>query len=753
MIGLSRYLLGLQPTPQAAQAAQAPTQDGPRPGESPYAYFRRANAARKSGPGSGQPATGGQRGGISPDILQQLIQALTARMAPQAGGAGRPDSVPATLTPGEYVMPQPMVQQMGGPGMLDQFRADAMGQPRPFAGGGFVAPQLDSGFMAPRPDRPNQFGAIGGPNIQPLPQGQFPAGPAPNPFPGTIELGDAMPFGGGTLGGVGSTGLNLGTGNTNPYAQAGNNMGNGSLPNWLDPRAIAANPQGFQDWQNQARQAGFNYGPNQTAIPQVQPPANSNPFPGTIQLGDAMPFGQSFPTPGPGLNPGQRVESIFGQTGMPSTPLQRQSIGGIQQFLNQPSPESRTQQLLQPGLMEMFGGGQGIPQNIQNALGGQLGGQNPLGQDLQGILRGIAGNGNPLPGQAQNTLMGGLNTDVLGGGVGDLLRKLAGGGGGATSGLMSLMQGGGGGADTSALQRELSFNPNEQMLSALQPQFQRNLDLANQAGGRFGSANAQMRGQALNDYNLMASQALQQDLARRGNLASALGQISGQSAASQNATRLGAGQGAQAGQLGALGQLMGGAQGSAGLQQQAAQLLGGFGQAGIGNQQRAAGMLGGFEQQGLQNQQGVADLLGRLGLGYGQLNQSGTLGAGQLMGNLAGQTGGAEFGRLLGAYGVGGQQAQQADVGTGRNLAILLQQLGAMQGATLGAPVQTTPSGAQQGAAMGGGIAQLLAYLQASGALGGSGGGIVPAPQGPGPGGPGGWDPTGINPFGPGGPP
>jgi len=484
--------------------------------------------------------------------------------------------------------------------------------------------------------------------------------------------------------------------------------------------------------------------------PQMQPfpqggglgmgdPSASNPYPGTMELGDANPFGggaipgttqtgQGFmPFGGPGANqsgqaapgsPGSRVESIFGQTGMPSTPLQRQSTGGIQQFLNQPSPESRTQQLLQPGLMEMFGGGQGIPQNIQNALGGQLGGQNPLGQDLQGILRGIAGNGNPLPGQAQQSLMGGLNTDVLGGGVGDLLRQLAGGQGGATSGLMSLMQGGGGGADTSALQRELSFNPNEQMLSALQPQFQRNLDLANQSGGRFGSANALMRGQAVNDYNLMASQALQQDLARRGNLASALGQITGQSAASQNATRLGAGQGAQAGQLGALGQLMGGAQGSAGLQQQAAQLLGGFGQAGIGNQQGAAGMLGGFEQQGLQNQQGVADLLGRLGLGYGQLNQGGTLGAGQLMGNLAGQAGGADFNRLLGAYGVGSQQAQQNDVGTQRNLAILLQQLGAMQGATLGAPVQTSPSGAQQGAAMGGGIGNILAYLAASGAWG-----------------------------------
>jgi hypothetical protein len=46
-------------------------------------------------------------------------------------------------------------------------------------------------------------------------------------------------------------------------------------------------------------------------------------------------------------------------------------------------------------------------------------------------------------------------------------------------------------------------------MDALQPMFQRNLALANQEGGRFGSANAIMRSRALEDYNLLGAQAAQ----------------------------------------------------------------------------------------------------------------------------------------------------------------------------------------------------------------------------------------------------
>lgn len=137
--------------------------------------------------------------------------------------------------------------------------------------------------------------------------------------------------------------------------------------------------------------------------------------------------------------------------------------------------------------------------------------------------------------------------------------------------------------------------PGQETAQALQPHFQRNLDLANQQGGRFGSANAIMRTKALEDFNLLTAQAAQQDMNRR--------------------------------------------------------------------------------LQGLQ----VAGMLGQ-------------------------------------------QEAQQADIETQRRLAILLQQLGAMQQATLGAPVQTSPSGFQQGSQLGGSIGSILAYLLGPGSLGKSGG-------------------------------
>ncbi len=477
----------------------------------------------------------------------------------------------------------------------------------------------------------------------------------------------------------------------------------------------------------QQQQQGPQFNPQQTAI--LQGMSGKPGFSGaaTGMLGQNQGFapfgGEMVNNQNPGLipfhggevnaqspmTPGGRVQSIFGPTGVGATPLQRQSLGGIEQFLNQQSPESRTMDQLNPGLMGLFNQRLGIPDNLQNALAGQLGGQNPLAQSSQDILSQMVQGANPLPGQAQNALNSGLNTDLLGGGVRELLMQLA-QGGGASGGFQNMMQGGAG-ADVSAIRGELARNPNEQLLSALQPRFEQNLAMADQAGGRFGSANALGRAQATNDFNLMASQALQQDLARRASLASALGQITGQDAANQNATRLGAGQTMQQGQLAALNALIGGAQGSAGVQQGAAGLLGNFGQMGIGNQQGAAQMLGNFAQMGLGNQQNVAQLLGNLGLGYNQLNQAGQLGAGGLMGQLAGQAGQNDFSRLLGGFGAGTTMAQQNDVETQRNIGILMNILGGMQGATLGAPVSTTPTGAQSGAQIGGAIGQILGLI------------------------------------------
>lgn len=406
--------------------------------------------------------------------------------------------------------------------------------------------------------------------------------------------------------------------------------------------------------------------------------------------------------------PGQRVESIFGPTGIQSTPLQRQATGGISQFLNQPSPESRTLNALQPGLMQMAGQNLQTPDYLKNALGGQLAGGNPLNQQGQDLLSGMMGGANPLPGAAQNALGGHLNADILGGGLRDYLANATRSGG--IGGLGGAQQG-----DMSAIQRELAFAPGQQVADALRPNFERNLDMANQAGGRFGSANAVLRSRAVDDYNLTLSNALQQDLARRANLASSLAANSTANASQANQYGLGAADLGQRGQFNAAGMLMQGNQGNAGIQQGAANLLGQFGQQGIQNQQNAAQLQGGFAQQGLQNQQGAANILGNLGLGYNQLSQQGQLGAGGLLGQLAGQAGQNDFNRLLGGYGVGAQQAQQNDVGNARNIGIIMQQLAAMQGATLGAPTTTTPNGFNQGANLGGTIGQLLALFGAGG--------------------------------------
>ena len=104
-------------------------------------------------------------------------------------------------------------------------------------------------------------------------------------------------------------------------------------------------------------------------------------------------------------NPRERLESFFGPLGVPQTDLQRQSIGGMQQFLGQQLPQQRALE---------------------------------------------------------------------------------------------------------AINNILSQNPGQGMMDALQPRFQQNLAAANQQGARFSSGNAALRGQAVNDYNLLAQQALSQ---------------------------------------------------------------------------------------------------------------------------------------------------------------------------------------------------------------------------------------------------
>lgn len=348
---------------------------------------------------------------------------------------------------------------------------------------------------------------------------------------------------------------------------------------------------------------------------------------GMPQLMPQAPGGEGFSAP---LSPqGGRVESVFGPTGVQSTPLQRQSTGGIQQFLNQQSPESRTNDLLNPGLNQVFGGGVGM-----------------AGGPTQGNL---------------------LSPEVLAS-----LTKMA---TGQTAGqaIGSGTIGGAGMEGADFLRNLLKQAPGQGLIDALQPGFQRGLAEANQAGGRFGTANAVMRSRALEDYNLLAAQAGERGLDRQMDAANRLAQL------------------------------------------------------GINSGAANAGLQNSFNQ----SQQAAVDALLRSAQGGGQLaqgavglGQNAAFGAGGLMGNLAGQAGGSDFQRLLQAYGVGSSQAAQNDVGTQRNLGILMNMLGQMNQATLGAPVQTSPNGAAQGSALGGQIGSLIALL------GGGGGGAKPAAPG-----------------------
>jgi hypothetical protein len=87
---------------------------------------------------------------------------------------------------------------------------------------------------------------------------------------------------------------------------------------------------------------------------------------------------------------GKGLESFFGPMGSPATPLQRQSTGGISQFLNQPAPEQRAMDISMPALQNILGGrpGQGIMDALQpqfernlssaNQQGGRFGSANAI---------------------------------------------------------------------------------------------------------------------------------------------------------------------------------------------------------------------------------------------------------------------------------------------------------------------------------------------------------------------------------------
>ena len=74
----------------------------------------------------------------------------------------------------------------------------------------------------------------------------------------------------------------------------------------------------------------------------------------------------------------------------------------------------------------------------------------------------------------------------------------------------------------------INQNSGQGIIEQLQPGFERGLATANQSGGRFGSANAVLRSRALDDFNLLSNQALQQGQQNQIGASQILGMLSGQ---------------------------------------------------------------------------------------------------------------------------------------------------------------------------------------------------------------------------------
>lgn len=372
---------------------------------------------------------------------------------------------------------------------------------------------------------------------------------------------------------------------------------------------------------------------------------------------------------------GDRVGQYFGNQGVPFSGLQNTAAESANRMLTQQSPEQRALEAANPFLQGTQAGAQvggnrlqagatqsGLNGGTTNFLGNLLqpGAAGP-GNDVTGILGGIGQSGG-YGAQGQG-LFGALNSLAANGG---------GGGGSPAEGFLGQL---------------LQQNPAQGVNALLQPQFQQNLALANQAGGRFGTANALQRGSvaAANDADLAGR--MQTGVSQQLQGAATLGQLAQQNRATQLQAQL-----------------------------QALGLGGNFLQNQVGNQLNAAGQLGNFNQQGLQTQLQGAGTLGSLGLqdigqqlgAAGQLGAQGLQGT-QLGGQLAGQAGNADRANTSLGYGIGSSQAQQQDLQNQRNTQILMALLGQSQGAAFNQPTQVTPSGAQQGAQLGGSLAQILA--------------------------------------------
>ena len=389
-------------------------------------------------------------------------------------------------------------------------------------------------------------------------------------------------------------------------------------------------------------------GAMQPMAPPTQIPANMNP-----QAPGGTPPVMGSPNGGGVQTPQQRMESFFGPLGITPSGLQNQATNTLGNFLSQPSPEQRAAEITMPQLQNTINGGSPFTQGAMNRL---MGMQSGAGADVEGRL-GQIGNG-PSTGNAMLEMMlqrlgmgGNVQANTANEGV-DLLRSIAGG-----------------------------SNPGQGVVNALQPQFQRNLATANQAGGRFGSGNAIMRTRALEDFNTTAANALQRGVDQQSLAASNMGNLilGGNTLGAQTAL------GNQGHQLNALG-----------MSQQGNQAM--------GNQVlQALSQLGGFRLAAQGQDAQNATNAGQLGLGQGGLQNS----AAQTLAQIFGQQGGADRANAMNAFNAGNVVTGQQNYGQQQTVDLLRQLLGTAQTASLGGPVTQTPSGAQQGAQIGSSLANL----------------------------------------------
>ena len=163
-----------------------------------------------------------------------------------------------------------------------------------------------------------------------------------------------------------------------------------------------------------------------------------------------------------------------------------------------------------------FGGGPGSPMGNPSRTPGAPG-SNPFG----------TGTPSGFGRDAMNTVagsLGGSGNDPFKNGFGDPTQRLESFFGPLTSDLQKQAVGKASDFLNGPLpqQKALDFignllqhNPGQGVMDALQPHFQQNLASANQSGARFSSGNEVLRSQAVNDYNLLSQQALQQGVGQQ----------------------------------------------------------------------------------------------------------------------------------------------------------------------------------------------------------------------------------------------